>query len=152
MSQPHDPNDPGSPHDQPPQYGQPRYGQPSYAPQRPAISPEQERTWGAVAHGAAVGAMLLSAGVLGFVGSLAIYLMYKDRGPFVRAHAANSLNVQITMLIWLVVSVPLVLLLGLGIVIMFVAPFVAGALHVLGMVKAMNGEWWNPPLTPRFVR
>lgn len=152
MSQPHDPTDPGSPHDQP-QYGQPQqYGQPSYAPQRPAISPDQERTWGAIAHGAALGAMLLSAGFLGFVGSLAIYLMYKDRGPFVRAHAANSLNVQITMLIWLVVSVPLVLLLGLGIVIMFVAPFVAGALHVLGMVKAMNGEWWNPPLTPRFVR
>ncbi|HEX8781019.1 MAG TPA: DUF4870 domain-containing protein [Nocardioides sp.] len=171
MSQSHDPTDPGSSHQPPqygrpqygrpqhgqpqhgqPQYGQPQYGQPSYAPQQQAISPDQERTWGAIAHGAALGAMLLSAGVLGFVGSLAIYLMYKDRGPFVRAHAANSLNVQITMLIWLVVSVPLILLLGLGILIMAVAPFVAGVLHVLGLVKSMNGEWWNPPLTPRFVR
>jgi uncharacterized protein len=133
--QPHDPDNPYSRH----------------TPQS-SISPEQERTWGAVSHGAALVAMLLSAGFLGFVGSLAIYLMYKDRGPFVRTHAANSLNVQITMLIWMVVAVPLILALGLGLLILFVAPFVAGALHVLGLVKAMNGEWWNPPFTPRLVR
>lgn len=125
----------------------PRYGAP-----QPTLTPEQERTWGAISHGAALVAMLLSAGFLGFVGSLAIYLMYKDRGPFVRTHAANSLNVQITMLIWLVVAVPLILLLGLGLLIMLVAPFVAGVLHVVGLVKAMNGEWWNPPLTARLVR
>ena len=46
--------------------------------------------------------MVLSAGFLGFLGSLAVYIIYKDRGPFVRAHAANSVNVQITMFIWLV--------------------------------------------------
>jgi len=123
-----------------------------YAPQPQPISPDQERTWGAVAHGAALVAMIVSAGFLGFVGSLAIYLVYKDRGPFVRAHSANSLNVQITMLIWLVVSVPLILALGLGLLLMAAAPIVAGVLHVVGLVKAMNGEWWNPPLTPRFVK
>lgn len=123
-----------------------------YTHQPQPISPDQERTWGALAHGAALVAMIVSAGFLGFVGSLAIYLMYKDRGPFVRAHSANSLNVQITMLIWLVVSVPLILLLGLGLLLMAAAPIVAGVLHVIGLVKAMNGEWWNPPLTPRFVK
>ena len=123
-----------------------------YSHQPQPISPDQERTWGALAHGAALVAMIVSAGFLGFVGSLAIYLMYKDRGPFVRAHSANSLNVQITMLIWLVVSVPLILLLGLGLLLMAAAPIVAGVLHVIGLVKAMNGEWWNPPLTPRFVK
>ena len=29
---------------------------------------------------------------------------------------------------------------------------VAGILHVIGAVKAYNGEWWNPPFTPRFVK
>lgn len=123
-----------------------------YGAPQAAISPEQERTWGAVSHGAALVAMVMSAGFLGFVGSLVIYLMYKDRGPFVRAHAANSLNVQITMLIWLVVSVPLILALGLGLLLMAIAPFVAGVLHVVGLVKAMNGQWWDPPLTARLVR
>lgn len=124
-----------------------------YTPhQVPSISPEQERTWGMIAHAGALAAMVFSAGFLGFVGSLAVYLMYKDRGPFVRAHAANSLNVQITMFIWIVVSIPLILLLGLGLLTLIAAPFVAGALHIVGAIKASNGEWWNPPLTPRFVR
>lgn len=119
-------------------------------PQQP-ITPSQERTLGAIAHGVPLIAMVLSAGLLGFVGSLVIYLMYKDRGPFVRAHAANSLNVQIITGIVLLISFPLMLLLvgfltyGLALVFAFV-------LHLLGAMKAYNGEWWNPPLTPRFVK
>ena len=126
-------------------------GPQGYAVPHQAISPSQERTMGAIAHGVPLVAMVLSAGLLGFVGSLVIYLMYKDRGPFVRAHAANSLNVQIVTGIILLISLPLMLLLvgfltyGLALVFAFV-------LHLLGAMKANNGEWWNPPMTPRFVR
>ena len=116
------------------------------------MSPQDERTWGALAHGAALVAMILSAGFLGFLGSFAVYVIHKDRGPFVRAHAANSINVQITMFIWIVISIPLILLLGLGFLTLIAAPFVAGLLHLIGAIKAYNGEWWNPPLTPRFVK
>jgi uncharacterized protein len=116
------------------------------------IRPSEERTWAVLAHGAALAAMAFSAGLLGFVGSLVIFLVHKDRGPFVRAHAANSLNIQITMAIWMVVAIPLILLLGLGLLILLVAPVIALVLHVVGLVKALNGRWWNPPLTPRFVR
>ena len=118
-------------------------------PQRP-ISPSQERTLGAIAHGVPLIAMVLSAGLLGFVGSLVIYLMYKDRGPFVRAHAANSLNVQIITGIILLISLPLMLVL-IGFVTYPLALVFAFVLHVLGAIKANNGEWWNPPMTPRFV-
>ena len=133
----------------------PGYQAPDYRPQYGAqvsMSPEQERTWGAIGHGAALAAMIFSAGFLGFVGSLAVYLIHKDRGPFVRAHSANAVNVQITMFIWLVISIPLILALGLGILTFLAAPIVAAALHLVGAIKAFNGEWWNPPLTPRFVR
>ena len=41
--------------------------------------------------------MVSQRGLLGFVGSLVVYLLYKERGDFVRRHAANSLNIQITM-------------------------------------------------------
>ena len=139
----------------PQQSGQEGYGQqPDYrAPgHAPAMSPQDERTWGAIAHGAALVAMILSAGFLGFLGSLAVYIVHKDRGPFVRAHAANSINVQITMFIWIVISIPLILLLGLGLLTLIAAPFVAGLLHIIGAMKAYQGEWWNPPLTPRFVK
>lgn len=123
----------------------------SYAQPQSPISPSQERTMGAIAHGVPLVAMVLSAGLLGFVGSLVIYLIYKDRGPFVRAHAANSLNVQIVTGIVLVISIPLMFVL-IGFVIYGIALVFAFVLHLLGAVKANNGEWWNPPLTPRFVK
>jgi uncharacterized Tic20 family protein len=65
------------------------------------------------------------------------------------------------MFIWLVVAAVLYVILGLvtlgiGFVVflpVFAVPFVvAGVLHVIGAVKAWNGEWWNPPFTPQFVR
>ena len=37
-----------------------------------------------VAHVVPLAATVLSAGTLGFVGSLVVFLLYKDRGPFVR--------------------------------------------------------------------
>lgn len=140
-------------------YGQ--QPQAAYRAQPSTMSPEDERTWGAISHAGAVGAMIFSAGFLGFLASIAVYVVHKDRGPFVRAHAANSINIQITMFIWLVVlgilTIPIAIFtLGLGLVVMLpalAASFVvAGILHVIGAVKAYNGEWWTPPLTPQFVR
>ncbi len=162
----------GQPHGQQPtdpqqSYGQQPYGQQPYAPQQAYRAPAQpmsaqdERTWGTLAHGGAVIAMVLSAGFLGFVASVAVYMIHKDRGPFVRSHAANSINVQISMFVWLLVAGVLyvilgVVTLGIGFVLflpVFAVPFVvAGILHVIGAVKAYNGEWWNPPLTPQIVK
>lgn len=135
--------------------------QPAYRAAPSTMSPQDERTWGAISHAGAVVAMICSAGFLGFLASVAVYLVHKDRGPFVRAHAANSINIQITMFIWLLVigilTIPIAIFtLGLGLVVMLPAlgaPFVvAGVLHVIGAIKAYNGEWWTPPLTPQFVR
>lgn len=133
----------------------------SYHSAPATMSPQDERTWGSISHAGAVVAMICSAGFLGFLASIAVYVVYKDRGPFVRAHAANSINLQITMFIWLVVATVLyvilgVITLGVGFVVFlpvfFVPPVIAGILHVVGAVKAWNGEWWSPPLTPQFVR
>jgi uncharacterized Tic20 family protein len=169
MSQ-HHPQEPSDPYGDRPAHGQPGYEPPAYEPPayepqshdqpaewqggyapQPTISPAQERTLGAAAHGVPLVAMVLSAGLLGFVGSLVIYLMYKDRGPFVRQHAANSLNVQIITGIVLLISIPLMLLL-IGFVTYALALVFAFVLHLLGAIKANNGEWWDPPMTPRFVR
>ncbi len=144
-----------------PGYGTQPHPTQAYPTQPSTMSAEDERTWGAVSHAGAVVAMICSAGFLGFLASVAVYVIHKDRGPFVRAHAANSINIQITMFVWLVVlgilTIPIALLtFGLGLIVMvpaLVAAFVvAGILHVVGAIKAYNGEWWNPPFTPRFVK
>jgi len=116
----------------------------------PAVSPSEERTMGMLAHAIPLVAMVVSAGVLGFVASLVLYLIYKDRGPFARENAANSLNVQITTGIVLLLSIPLMLVL-VGFLTWGIALVVAFVLHLVGALKANRGEWWRPPFTLRLV-
>ena len=134
----------------------PQQGFPGQTPPPPAytpapMSPTEERNLGMIAHLVPAVLLPLSAGTLGFVGSLVIYLCYKDRGPFVRAHAANSLNVQIITAILLLASSVLMLLL-VGFILYPLVIVVATVIHVLGAVKANNGEWWTPPMTPQLVK
>ncbi|WP_239110382.1 DUF4870 domain-containing protein [Phycicoccus sonneratiae] len=133
----------------PPAYQQPypTTGAGSSAP----MSPQEEKTWGMAAHGIALAATVFSGGFLSFVAALVMYLVVRDRGPFVRAHTANALNVQIIVGIVFIVSIPLMFVL-VGFLTFAAAWVFAVIVHIVGMVKANNGEWWDPPLTPKFVR
>jgi uncharacterized Tic20 family protein len=151
---------------QQPVYEQPQYGQlppPAYAPPAPGtavagpnpMSPTDERTWGTIAHGGTLAATILSGGTLGFVCALVIYLLYKDRGPFVRHHSANALNVQIFGAILVIGGIILtVTVIGaiIGIPMIVVGGVYVLVVHLIGAIKANNGEWWSPPMTPQFVK
>lgn len=126
---------------------------PYAAPARsnPPLTPAEERSWATLTHVGVGAATLLSAGTLGFFAALAVYLVYKDRGPFIRHNAANAMNIQLNMLMWAIVGLVLVLVL-IGFAVLLVVPVIGVVLHVLAAVKASQGEWWNPPLTIRFIR
>ncbi len=147
----------------PPPYAQPQLPPPAYAGATPGtavappnpMSPADERTWGTIAHGGTLAATILSGGTLGFICALVIYLIYKDRGPFVHHHAANALNVQITAGIAFIVGIIFcVTIIGLiiGIPLIIAAGLYAIIVHLIGAIKANNGEWWDPPMTPHFVK
>lgn len=131
--------------------GVPQQGVPQPWQQQQVLSPQDQRNYGMLAHLAPAIAIPLSAGTLGFVASLVVYLMYKDRGDFVRAHAVNSLNVQIVTAIGLILSTLLMVIL-IGFITYPLICVVAVVIHVIGASKARNGELWSPPLTPAFVR
>lgn len=144
-----------APQDPQPGADAPQSGTPTPQPPPPGfgptpMSPTEERNLGMVAHVVPAVLLPLSAGTLGFVASLVIYLIYKDRGPFVRAHAANSLNVQIVTAILLVISTALMIVL-IGFLTYPVVIIAATVIHIMGAMKANSGEWWTPPLTPRLV-
>ncbi len=147
------------PQQPPPAYAQPQLPPPAYAGATPGtavtppnpMSPTEERTTGMAAHGVALAATVLSGGFLGFVAALVMYLVFRDRGPFVRYNTANALNVQIIAGIVMIVSIPLMFVL-IGFLSFGAAWLFAVVVHIIGMVKANNGEWWAPPLTPRFVK
>jgi len=87
----------------PPPYAQQQLPPPAHAGATPGtavappnpMSPSEERTTGMAAHGVALAATVLSGGFLGFVAALVMYLVFRDRGPFVRYSTASALNVQI---------------------------------------------------------
>lgn len=115
------------------------------------MAASEERGWATLSHVIPLAAMVLSAGLAGFVCSLVLYLIYRDRGPFVRQHAAASLNIQIMTGILLLVSGVLMVVL-IGFVTYPLVLLMALVLHVLAALRAYRGEWYDPPMTPVFVR
>jgi len=97
-------------------------------------------------------ALLLSifTGLLGFLGPLIVYLIKKDEDPYLRAHAVEALNFQISIAIYGLVSGVLVLVL-VGILLIIGVIGIAIGFPIVAAVKASNGEVWRYPLTIRFV-
>ena len=133
--------------------GQGSHGQPSGVPGAP--SPE-ERTWALASH---IGALVSAWFAFGFLAPLFVMLV-KGESPFVRRHAVESLNFQISLLIYSVVGAVLaflVVILTLGIGALVVVPLVivlvrvALWLVIAATIRASNGEDYRYPLTIRFV-
>jgi uncharacterized Tic20 family protein len=70
---------------------------PPSAPAGAPLTPDQERTFASFAH---------LGGIVWILPSLIIWLLYKDRGPFVSSEAKKALNFMITATIaWVAVIV-----------------------------------------------
>ena len=144
-------------------YGQPSpYGPPPTPPGPPPYAgdhggqTQDERTWALVSH---IGSLVTAWFAFGFVAPLVVMLVKGD-SPFVRRHAVESLNFQLSMLIYGVVGAVLgllVVLLTFGVGLLIVIPAgVAWGLAVLvvvlvATVRASNGEDYRYPLTIRFI-
>jgi uncharacterized protein len=163
MSEPYGPPPADRPEEQPPgqqppaqsHYGQPpvhgeqsAYGQQPYA-QQPgpgALTPD-ERTWGAAAHWSAlVGAFV----VLSFLGPLLVLLVKGNESPWIRKQAVESLNFQISILIYAIVAAISIIIL-IGFVLLPAVGLIWLIFTILGSVKVAGGEDYRYPLTIRMV-
>ncbi|HEU4514505.1 MAG TPA: DUF4870 domain-containing protein [Nocardioidaceae bacterium] len=128
---------------------------------------DEERTWSMWSHLGPllvlVGGMVLSAGALSifaFVFPLVVMNTIGNRSAQVRAHAVESLNFQLSMLVYsvglLVVSI-VVGLLTLGFGLLVIVPVIIAlaifelVVMVLASVQASNGGFYRYPITIRFV-
>jgi uncharacterized Tic20 family protein len=134
----------------PPPYTPPPYVAPAPAATPPAgPMPEQEaRQWAMAAH---LSALTVLIGIPGFIGPLVVWLLKKDQSAYVDVHGKESLNFQISLLIYFVVSLVLILVL-IGIALLVVLGILAIVLPIIAGVKASNGETWRYPLTIRFLK
>ena len=87
---------------------------------------------------------------MAFLVPLVIMLTKGKESPFVRRHAVESLNFQISVLIYAAVSAVLVLVL-IGIALLLALAVFYVVVVVLATVKAANGQEYRYPLTLRLV-
>jgi len=102
-----------------------------------------------LAHLSMIVGLVLSAGWLTFVGPLVLWLVYKDRSPFVRQASAGAFNFSLavsvaSILVWLLVitffGIPLALVLGLVVAVASIA------MPIVGAMRADKGQPYHYPL------
>ena len=106
------------------------------------LSPADEKLWATLIH---IGGILF-----GFLPALIGFIVLKDRGPFIRAHAATALNFQITLAIAYVVGSILTVIL-VGVFILAAAWILSIVFSIMAAIAANKGEWYSYPLTIKFI-
>ena len=119
----------------------------------PPLSASEEHTWGMLAH---IGVLVAAWFAMGFLCPLIIWLVFRFRSDFVRRHAIESLNFQISLLIYTAIAVVLILItFGLGVLIIvpliLIGAVAALVFIVLATMAASSGRDYRYPLTIRLV-
>ena len=108
-----------------------------------------ERNWAMLSHLLAlVGYVAVPFGNV--IAPLIIYLVKKDESPFVADQARESLNFQISVCIYALISGVLVLIL-IGLLLLAVVGVAGIVLTIIASVKAANGVAYRYPLTLRLI-
>ena len=144
---------PGQPYAPPP--GQSYAPGAQAAPAQP-LSASDDKLWASLSH---------FGGVIGPLPALLIFLILKDRGPFVRQESKEALNWQITFFIaWIALNIVVAIL---GAVLLFTNAFgligifqflpwllwIANVvLSIIGGVKVNGGQAYRYPVTFRFIK
>ncbi|GAB2748164.1 DUF4870 domain-containing protein [Nocardioides pakistanensis] len=107
----------------------------------------EERTWALAAH---IGSLVAAWFAMGFIAPLVVLLVKGKDSPFVRRHAVESLNFQISLLIYLVISVILAFVL-IGIFLLIALGIFALVVIILATMAASNGQDYRYPLNIRLI-
>lgn len=108
---------------------------------------KEERDWSMWAHFSTLSVLL---GVPGFIGPAVIWFMKRDESAVIAAQAKESLNFQITMFIYMVVSAILILVV-VGIVLLPLVIIADLVLAIIAGVRAGEGVAYRYPMTLRFL-
>src|SRR6266446_5870209 len=107
------------------------------------------RTWSVLCHASALlGLFFHFLGHLG--GPLIVWLMKRGDSPEIDAHGKESLNFQISMLIYDAVAAILCVVL-IGIPILIALWILNTVLVIIASVKASEGKFYRYPFTIRFI-
>jgi uncharacterized Tic20 family protein len=89
--------------------------------------------------------------VAGFVAPLVIYLIKKDNSPYATAHAKESLNFQLTMLIAYFASFILMFIL-IGIPLLVLLSIANLVLVIIATIRASENKMYRYPFSIKFIK
>jgi uncharacterized protein len=110
---------------------------------------QEERTWGMVAHLAALAFFILPFGNI--LGPLVVLLAKRDHSAFIGAHAKEALNFNITFLLGALVCC-LLLQFSIGILLGAMLFIFWLIMTIVAALKANEGVSYRYPFTVRFVK
>ena len=110
---------------------------------------ETERNWAMFCHLAAFGCFLFPFG--GILGPLICWLSKKDESTWVNENGKASMNFQLSILLYLVLTIPLCFIL-IGIPILAVIWTLRIVCIIIASVKASKGEEFKYPLAIPFIQ
>ena len=106
------------------------------------LSREQDVQWGSFAH---------LGGVLGFLPSLIIWLVFKDRGSFTDTEAKEALNFQITIAFGYLLSL-ILLAVFIGALLWWAVWIVSVVFSIIAFLRAKDGNHYRYPFAIRLVK
>lgn len=107
------------------------------------------RNWAMACHFAAFSGWLIPLGWV--LGPLLVWLLKKDQYSFVDYNGKESLNFQISLIIYAVISGILTCIL-IGFLLLLILAVMQIIFVIIASVKASNGEFYRYPLTIRLVK
>lgn len=113
------------------------------------VSDRDENMWGMACHLAALSGFVIPFGSI--IGPLVIWLMKKDTMPFVDDQGKEALNFNISIAIYVVLSILLIFVV-VGIFTLIAVAIGQLVLTIVAAVKANEGTPYRYPLTIRFLK
>ncbi|CAN5134012.1 DUF4870 domain-containing protein [soil metagenome] len=114
---------------------------PAAAPAAP-LSEAEDRQWASFAH---------LGGILSFLPSLIIWLIFKDRGAFTNTEAKEALNFQITLVFGYVIAGILSFVI-IGLILYPILGVLSIIFSILGFLKAKDGIPYRYPFAIRLIK
>ena len=90
-------------------------------------------------------------GLGGIIVPLIIWLTNKDKVEGVDEQGKMILNFKLSMLIYIFISLPLILVFGLGILLLIIIGLISFIMPIVNAVKVSNGEKPSYPFTINFL-
>ena len=106
------------------------------------LTHEQDIQWGSFAH---------LGGVIGFLPSLIIWLVFKDRGSFTNTEAKEALNFQITLVFAYIISSILVVVF-IGAILIWAVWIVGVVFSIIAFLRAKDGNHYRYPFAIRLIK